>query len=777
MPKQFALLEQKLQVDAIVNSVHFKQHHEGNIASSLSKSGGKAYQTECKSAFKKMTNDDIAITDGKYFGCKKVYHIPFLSSDRSLQSLKAKLLECLRLASKAQMNSIAIPVIGIDENHLHYNQIARETFRVIINFAQENQSSQKLILIQIVIDNNARCHQAFQKVLKAVNEQQLSLDENTEISLITQNFNQTTKEQSPLSNAVFIAECDNYQESCKVCVEYGTTLHTESQVLIDITNLCSQHLISSKLTENFRFPTSDHTSETIQFDPSCTETPQLCQVCPYGLIAGFGVLLTCLNASGRKSILCPLLNVDFSREDIHKLILKYELFLNQHKSHKSKINCIRFLMGQKQRALETATWIRQYIRQNPKLQWKITHDIHEDVDGIKILIAAYDQETIFKIQSKIEECVPSWTTQILPVDNYICNMENDHWHRYALELWCKYNTFISRKPKQDSSRNLLLYGFNNDITNAISEIRQLTKLKLEQFAIKEEQELNVNSVAWVLKVGNISYPFDQKLNYQIEKNYKNFEKTKNCQRINNFSFYIRAIDYKNMKIETRYDWQYSIDRIIYQGLNYVGRYLKCVSVEDIDVPDYWQYDSIDEVKYGPPRIMDVVNEKERKELFDLIGSRGIKVTKFQRVQNWNLYYHFQQRKKEIEASVIKYKASVPVERRLFHGTKSQNVENICRAGFDINNCGNALGFLYGKGVYFANQPKKALRYGNKLLLVRVLTGIYAQSNCRDKPNLQTIPGSPAKRVHSSVDQFRNPTIFVISNDNAAYPEYILHGYY
>ena len=90
----------------------------------------------------------------------------------------------------------------------------------------------------------------------------------------------------------------------------------------------------------------------------------------------------------------------------------------------------------------------------------------------------------------------------------------------------------------------------------------------------------------------------------------------------------------------------------------------------------------------------------------------------------------------------------------------------------LYNCNT--GSLHGTGCYFTNQPQKALRFGKVLLVVRVLTGIYTQSSGKDKPNLQMIPGSTSERIHSVVDQLQNPSIFVVSNDNAAYPEYILH---
>ena len=60
-----------------------------------------------------------------------------------------------------------------------------------------------------------------------------------------------------------------------------------------------------------------------------------------------------------------------------------------------------------------------------------------------------------------------------------------------------------------------------------------------------------------------------------------------------------------------------------------------------------------------------------------------------------------------------------------------------------------------------------------MLLCRVLTGIYTQSSGGGRPNLSIIPGSQSERIHSVVDDTAAPKMYVISNDNSAYPEYIL----
>lgn len=87
---------------------------------------------------------------------------------------------------------------------------------------------------------------------------------------------------------------------------------------------------------------------------------------------------------------------------------------------------------------------------------------------------------------------------------------------------------------------------------------------------------------------------------------------------------------------------------------------------------------------------------------------------------------------------------------------------------------STIGSALGTGTYFAVNAKLCLNYGDGLLLVRVLTGIYTNSSGASQPNLSIIPGSQSERIHSVVYDANNPSIYVISNDNSAYPEYILN---
>ena len=48
-------------------------------------------------------------------------------------------------------------------------------------------------------------------------------------------------------------------------------------------------------------------------------------------------------------------------------------------------------------------------------------------------------------------------------------------------------------------------------------------------------------------------------------------------------------------------------------------------------------------------------------------------------------------KAEVTEAVKKYMPSAQVERRLFHGTKSNNLKSICKSGFNRDYSGQASG--------------------------------------------------------------------------------------
>lgn len=459
--------------------------------------------------------------------------------------------------------------MGADETGIDCYQLANEMFRTIIYYCQQRVKLPKLSLIQFYTHhNNEDCYIALQRVIEMVAEREFSLDEAAEIASITQYPNsKDTNSPNLNSEILFIAECDTFLEPCKISVEYGSIQHIQGQVVIDVTKLCKQHSSNHLLSQNFQLLTSEHTKETIEFDSSCTSNLPLCHVCPYGLMAGFDFLLADISMRDKKSIICPLIHLDMGRADVHLLISKYELFLNQHKSRKSRINCIRFLIGNKIRAVEIATWTQQYIEQNiSKLEWTITQPTPCRFDGITLWIAADNGATIQKIDSRIKEFVPSWKNQCIQLDDDdVSNMKDDKWHRFAIQFWCKYNTLVVRNQSRNNHGKLLLYGYDDDIIQTLSEIYRVSKSKWQQLAEEEIHEFTAKSLSWLVKSSHRSYPFCKELNYKIEKFYQTYQNTNSTSPIEDFGFYIKKIDFGNMMITTKENNRYAIDRVINQG--------------------------------------------------------------------------------------------------------------------------------------------------------------------------------------------------------------------
>ena len=115
------------------------------------------------------------------------------------------------------------------------------------------------------------------------------------------------------------------------------------------------------------------------------------------------------------------------------------------------------------------------------------------------------------------------------------------------------------------------------------------------------------------------------------------------------------------------------------------------------------------------------------------------------------------------------------ERTLFHGTSKDSIDKIISNGFnrDFN-----VKHRYGKGVYFAKYALKADQYCKMdnngyyyMLICRVFVGDYT----RGRHDMITPPlkNDGKTQYDSLVDNINDPTIFVISKDYHAIPEYII----
>lgn len=159
---------------------------------------------------------------------------------------------------------------------------------------------------------------------------------------------------------------------------------------------------------------------------------------------------------------------------------------------------------------------------------------------------------------------------------------------------------------------------------------------------------------------------------------------------------------------------------------------------------------------------------------------NVKVISVDRVENMTLWQSYAVKKQTMTAGSAG--PADQVERVwLFHGTTEDIVPKITQQGFNRSFCGrNAT--MYGKGVYFARDASysSGKTYSapdakgiQRMFLCRVAVGSY----CRGVKDAVTPDVKDAAKhllYDTTVDNTKDPSIFVTYHDGQAYPEYLIH---
>ncbi|KAM4712364.1 protein mono-ADP-ribosyltransferase PARP11-like [Anableps anableps] len=149
-----------------------------------------------------------------------------------------------------------------------------------------------------------------------------------------------------------------------------------------------------------------------------------------------------------------------------------------------------------------------------------------------------------------------------------------------------------------------------------------------------------------------------------------------------------------------------------------------------------------------------------------------------RVQNLDLWEMYCRKKKQL----MRLQGTNNIqERRLFHGTDTENIASICKYNFDLRIAGQH-GALFGKGIYFTSRAFYADIYSpirisptdgrltKVIFLAQVMVG-------KSKPGqfhfCKPDNGSLENFHDSCVDDLDDPMIFVMFDPNQIYPEYLI----
>ncbi|KAM4566714.1 protein mono-ADP-ribosyltransferase TIPARP isoform 1-T2 [Odontesthes bonariensis] len=163
-----------------------------------------------------------------------------------------------------------------------------------------------------------------------------------------------------------------------------------------------------------------------------------------------------------------------------------------------------------------------------------------------------------------------------------------------------------------------------------------------------------------------------------------------------------------------------------------------------------------------------------------VSETKFRIIKIQRVQNPFLWEKYK-RKKEYMSRRMSEMDRLLSERHLFHGTSADVVEGICKHNFDPRVCGKHA-TMFGQGSYFArkavyshNFSKRSPKGVHCMFLAKVLTGRFTVGNPSMRRPPPINPRDPSSDLYDScVDNWVDPQIYVIFNDDQSYPYFIIH---
>ncbi|XP_062374349.1 protein mono-ADP-ribosyltransferase PARP12-like isoform X2 [Sardina pilchardus] len=204
------------------------------------------------------------------------------------------------------------------------------------------------------------------------------------------------------------------------------------------------------------------------------------------------------------------------------------------------------------------------------------------------------------------------------------------------------------------------------------------------------------------------------------------------------------------------------------------------------IPDYWDPNLLPPVGYelhasegcieGRAPLYKRINlDTSSPEYYNVLNPfdktmAGCNILSVERIQNLVLWKSFNLQKDDMENKV----GRVVPEKFLFHGTKSEYVDAICRENIDWRVCGEN-GTFYGRGSYFARDAKYSHQFTNlpgprSMFVCRILVGDFTLGCLYyNKPPFK----NKEKAFDSCVNDIRNPSIFVIFEKSQIYPEYLI----
>ncbi|XP_048390244.2 protein mono-ADP-ribosyltransferase PARP14 isoform X2 [Stegostoma tigrinum] len=735
-------------VKAIVNSTNATLDLNSGVSGAILAKAGSTVVDECKK-LGSQPNDGVVVTSGGKLTCDYIVHMVGQNKPAMITAFVEKVLqEC----EKHQITTVSFPALGTGVGGMNPRDTVESMLMGFENHLSQNKPSCIKLVYVVVYQSNI--YDIFIDVLLQKSQQKVnSIEVNIgKVKLVAVQGDITAEQTDAIVN------CTNVNLNRNSGVS-GAILKAAGQSVVDE---CSQlgvqnddSIVSTK-AGNLRVKYIIHLAGWLKAQNTKGSLIKVLKECENLKISSvsFPALGTGEAKLNPQDIAVALLDaisdyvVDFAQPSLSliRIVLFNPLVLNS---------------------------FRQCIEKRFKCSYssKLDHPPAQTVLPLKpiypvilgatknftatVEIFGVTKNNITGVQKDVEDFIKdNCSSQKIP--NTVAGCFSDDERQRITDLCEKYQLKVEIQEKE-----ITIEGYNADVLESIVEVNSMLHVVKEREIRKQEEIQLKKTVQWEIMTDETAQPYDQCLNYEIERAYLDEKQTIVCMKDGKKC----TIDFGSMQEKDSKGNVVDIKRRVLQGAMF-------------DLPQNWSYMKNQEVlrvllQSGTPEYEAVVRTFRKS-----CGTTVVDIVKIERIQNRKLWQSYSVRKNTAER---KYPGAT-VEQILYHGTTKEISQKVNKTGFNRSFCGrNATHF--GKGTYFALNASYSCddKYSapdvdecKYIYQARVVTG----KLCKGEQNmLEPAPVNPqidsADLCDCAVNDLKKPSIFVIFCDDGAYPEYLI----
>ncbi|XP_043550088.1 protein mono-ADP-ribosyltransferase PARP14 isoform X4 [Chiloscyllium plagiosum] len=729
-------------VKAIVNSTNTTLDLNSGVSGAILAKAGSTVVDECKK-LGSQPNDGVVVTSGGNLTCDYIIHMVGQSSPALITASVEKVLQ---VCENHQITTVSFPALGTGMGGMN----PRDTMEsMLIGFenhlSQNKPSSIKLVYIVVF---QTDMYDIFSDVLLQKSQQKFNSVEVTigKVKLVAAQGDITAEQTDAIVNCTNV----NLNRNKGVC---GAILKAAGQSVVDE---CSQLGVQNEDTVvitkagNLQVKYIIHLAGWLKAQNTKGSLVKVLKECENLKISSvsFPALGTGEAKLNPQDIANALLDaisdyvVDFVQPSLSliRIVLFHSFMLDSFRQ------CIEKRFKHSQSTVRPIDAVRPIYPVILTATKHLTATV--EIYGVK-------KENIAGAQKDVENIIKEYCiSKTIPTTVAGCFLDDEK--QQIMDLCEKYNLKVEIREKE-----IVVDGYHADALESIVQVNSMLQTITRREHRKQDEIQLKKTVQWEIITDESAQPYDQSLNYEIERAYLDKKKTivymKNGEKCTIDLTLLQEKDSKGNVVD--------IKRSVLQGAVF-------------ELPPNWSYMKNQEVlivllQSGTQEYREVV-----KTFMKSCGKTIVDIVKIERVQNRKLWQSYSVRKQNAER---KY-PGMTIEQILYHGTTKEIAQRVNKTGFNRSFCGRNATY-FGKGTYFALDASYSCdnKYSNPdcdgckcIYQARVITG----KLCKGEPNmLEPKPVDPqidsADLCDCAVNDENSPSIFVIFCDDGAYPEYLI----